>query len=233
MKRITALLLMISMILALAVGCQPASTASDNPAQASEQEGSAQAAQSDSGIIRGGTLYARRIGIVPINPMETIAPTIDKMVYGLFMETLLTSDGTDYSAQPGLAESWTYSDDGLVLEMKLREGVSFHDGDPLNAEAVVKTWELFRNEAAPHNQISLAASLDRVEAASEYVVKFYFTEPDSGFLKALTTPLGYVLSPSSIAKYQETQDPEVFAREGGTGPFVLEEMVDGEYVSAL
>lgn len=30
--------------------------------------------------------------------------------------------------------------------------------------------ELFRNEAAPHNQISLAASLDRVEAASEYVV---------------------------------------------------------------
>lgn len=233
MKRITALLIMISMILALAVGCQPASTASDNPAQASEQEGSAQAAQSDSGIIRGGTLYARRIGIVPINPMETIAPTIDKMVYGLFMETLLTSDGTDYSAQPGLAESWTYSDDGLVLEMKLREGVSFHDGDPLNAEAVVKTWELFRNEAAPHNQISLAASLDRVEAASEYVVKFYFTEPDSGFLKALTTPLGYVLSPSSIAKYQETQDPEVFAREGGTGPFVLEEMVDGEYYKAV
>lgn len=150
MKRITALLLMISMILALAVGCQPASTDSSDPAQTSEQaEGTEQTAQSDSGIIRGGTLYARRIGIVPINPMETIAPTIDKMVYGLFMETLLTSDGTDYSAQPGLAESWSYSDDGLVLEMKLREGVSFHDGDPLNAEAVVKTWELFRNEAAP------------------------------------------------------------------------------------
>lgn len=55
------------------------------------------------GIIRGGTLYARRIGIVPINPMETIAPTIDKMDIWPVQETLLTSDGTDYSAQPGLA----------------------------------------------------------------------------------------------------------------------------------
>lgn len=76
---------MISMILALAVGCQPASTASDDPAQAQQTEGATQA-EGDGGIVRGGTLYARRIGIVPINPMETIAPTIDKMVYGLFME---------------------------------------------------------------------------------------------------------------------------------------------------
>lgn len=74
MKRITALLLMISMILALAVGCQPASTASDNPAQASEQEGSAQAAQSDSGIIRGGTLYARRIGYRADQPYGNHCP---------------------------------------------------------------------------------------------------------------------------------------------------------------
>ena len=119
---------MISMILALAVGCQPASTDSSDPAQTSEQaEGTEQTAQSDSGIIRGGTLYARRIGIVPINPMETIAPTIDKMVYGLFMETLLTSDGTDYSAQPGLAESWEQQDDRTWI-FHLRSGVQFHDG---------------------------------------------------------------------------------------------------------
>lgn len=220
MKRIIGLLVVVSMLLMVVVGCQQTSPKpSENPG--------------GSDIQRGGVLYARRIGITPINPMETIAPTIDKMLYGLFMESLVVSDGTDYSVKAGLAENWSFSDDGLVLEMILREGISFHDGDPMNAEAVVKTWELYRDPQTPHIQLSLAASVKSVEAVSEYVVRFTFTQPDSGFLKTLTTPLGYVLSPSSIEKYRETKDPEIFAREGGTGPYVLDEMVDGEYYSAV
>src|SRR3954454_21722263 len=39
--------------------------------------------------------------------------------------------------RPGLAESWEISDDGLVYTFKLRQGVSFHDGEPFNADAVV------------------------------------------------------------------------------------------------
>lgn len=243
MKKILALLLAVLMCFALMAGCgekqeqpQPKQpeTAEQTQEETTLEEAATVAAEADDGAIkRGGVLYARRIGITPINPMETIAPTIDKMVYGLFMESLLVSDGTDYSVKPGLAESWSYSPDGLSLEMKLVEGVSFHDGDPLNAQAVVETWELYRDEEMPHIQISLASSVESVEAVSEYVVCFHFSTPDSAFLKTLTTPLGYVLSPGSIAKYRENGDPQVFAREGGTGPFVLDEMVDGEYYSAV
>jgi len=244
MKKLIALMLAVLMCFALMTGCgssqpeeAPAPEAPAAPPAAEEaeiEEAATVAVESeDGGIQRGGVLYARRIGITPINPMETIAPTIDKMVYGLFLESLLVSDGNDYSVKPGLAESWTYAEDGLSLEMKLVEGVSFHDGDPLNADAVVATWDLYRDAETPHIQISLASSVESVEAVSEYVVRFNFSAPDSAFLKTLTTPLGYVLSPSSIAKYRESGDPEVFAREGGTGPFVLDEMVDGEYYSAV
>src|SRR3954453_15026861 len=38
--------------------------------------------------------------------------------------------------RPGLAESWEISDDGLVYTFKLRQGVTFHDGEPFNADAV-------------------------------------------------------------------------------------------------
>jgi len=41
--------------------------------------------------------------------------------------------------RPGLAESWEISEDGLVYTFNLRQGVSFHDGEPFNADAVV-TW---------------------------------------------------------------------------------------------
>src|SRR5262249_22298375 len=39
--------------------------------------------------------------------------------------------------RPGLAESWTVSDDGLSYTFKLRQGVTFHDGAALNADGVV------------------------------------------------------------------------------------------------
>src|SRR5881628_1913902 len=51
-------------------------------------------------------------------------------------ETLVAfSDGSTQIA-PGLAESWTISKDGLQYTFKLRKGVKFHDGTPLDAEAV-------------------------------------------------------------------------------------------------
>ncbi|MDO4572214.1 MAG: ABC transporter substrate-binding protein [Clostridia bacterium] len=235
-KKILSLAAAFMLTAAMLAGCTapaeaPAPGAASQPEapQESSSGGAQETPQDASGIQRGGTMVARRIGITPINPMETIAPTIDKMVYGLFIEGLVASSEEDFSVVPALAESWELSADGLTLDMKLREGVIFHDGDPLNAEAVVKTWELYRNPDKPHIQISLAGSLSGVEAVSEYVVRFSFDQPDSAFLKSLTTPLGYVFSPSSIEKYLATNDPEIFAREGGTGPFVLTELVDGEY----
>lgn len=51
--------------------------------------------------------------------------------------------------EPGLAESWEVSDDGLVWTFNLREGVTFHDGSSLDANDVVTTWQLSGDCASP------------------------------------------------------------------------------------
>jgi peptide/nickel transport system substrate-binding protein len=87
------------------------------------------------GTASGGTLrYAHPYGPSRFDPhrstvgqdIRTFAPVYDRLIHydtaGEFI--------------PGLATSWTFSDDGLQLELELREGVTFHDSQPFDAAAV-------------------------------------------------------------------------------------------------
>ena len=232
MKRFLALLLALCMIGCLAAcGSQQAATtetgAAEAPAAAPAEE------KAEGGIIRGGNLTLRRVGVTPINPTQTIATAGDMMSYCLFFETLTWLNESDFTAQPNLATSWTWSEDNLHLDMNLVEGVKFFDGTPVNADAVVTTFAFYMDENYGHNQGSYLVNLESVEAVSEYVVRFNFTTPDSSFLNVMSQPVGIILSPNAIEKFKETSDPEVFAREGGCGPFILSEFLDGERLTAV
>src|ERR687887_2850435 len=56
-------------------------------------------------------------------------------------ETLVTTPDDSTEVVPGLAESWQVSPDGLTCTFKLRRGVRFHDGTPLDAAAVKFTFD--------------------------------------------------------------------------------------------
>lgn len=232
MKRIVALILAMCMLLALcACGKAEEPSPADVTTGVSEAGTAGNGDNADAGstdIKRGGVAIMRRAGITPINPLETIAPMGDAVVYGMFFENLTWWDEENYSAKPWLAESWEYSEGGLQLDMKLVEDACFCDGSPLNAEAVKYTFDFYMDEETGHIQRAYLESLDSVEAVSEYVVRFNFNNSDSGFLTVLTQPIGYIMAPAAIDEYKETGDPEVFARKGGSGPFVLESMLDGE-----
>ena len=103
----------------------------------------------------------------------------------MFFETLTWFNEEDYSAQPSLAESWEWSDDSLSLTMKLKEGVNFFDGTPVNAEAVKTTMEYYMDPDTAHAQASYLANVDNVEVVDDYTVKFNFSAPDSSFLTAM------------------------------------------------
>ena len=54
-----------------------------------------------------------------------------------------------------LAESWVTSEDGLTLTFTLREGLTWHDGEPVTAQDVAFTYGLMQDEAFPLSLIHI------------------------------------------------------------------------------
>ena len=88
---------------------------------------------------------------------------------------------------PGLAESWEVrKDQPTRWVFKLRKGVTFHDGSPFNADAVVFSYESIKKKDAPHfdsygsGQVSFRlASLTGITKIDDHTVEFETNKPTS------------------------------------------------------
>jgi peptide/nickel transport system substrate-binding protein len=128
--------------------------------------------------------------------------------------------------RPGLAESWEISDDGRVYTFNLRQGVSFHDGEPFNADAVV-TWYNSVDEESPDSQYDAVRMvyiadfitnwIDSVEAVDEFTVRMTLPEPYAPLLANLAIPIAGIVSPAAIARGLD----DVMVNPSGTGAFRL------------
>ena len=87
----------------------------------------------------------------------------------------------DGTFSPALAESWEISDDGLDYILHLRQDVTFHNGEPFNADSVVFSWETYNKPEVtyPWNE-----DADSVEKIDDYTVKVSTTEPNALVLTA-------------------------------------------------
>jgi peptide/nickel transport system substrate-binding protein len=85
---------------------------------------------------------------------------------------------------PCLAESWTESPDGLVYEFKLREGVSFHNGDPFTAEDVKFSFQRYRGASAK----LLHERVKAVEVVGPHRVRFALHAPWPDFMAFYASP---------------------------------------------
>jgi peptide/nickel transport system substrate-binding protein len=162
---------------------------------------------------------------------DTANPTFGWYGYTLrylLYDTLVEEAGISHFV-PGLAESWEVSDDGLVWTFKIREGVTFHDGTPCTAEDVA--WSLnwtIENE---------------IETFSFYLVNFaeIVALDDTTLQVTLSDPVGnmeYLLMyvwilPRSVwegMSYDDILEFEDIASGTGTGPYILTDWVEGEYL---
>ena len=123
--------------------------------------------------------------------------------------------------EPALAESYDISEDGLVYTFKLREDVTFHDGEPFNAEAVKVNFDRVMDDA---NNLSAKRSfqfIDSLEVIDDYEVAFYLSEPFSAMInKFAMVPM---ISPKAI----EEGTKYVEANPVGTGTFKFVEWKQG------
>ncbi len=135
------------------------------------------------------------------------------------MLTNLWDQTTDI--QPDLAESWEIAPDATSVTMKLREGVKFHDGTDVNADAVVFSFERMLNQDSPdyHGPYSFPAfffpTYKTSTAVDPLTVRFDLTQPDATFFSALVWNTGSIVSPTAArAAGADFQNAPV-----GAGPF--------------
>lgn len=122
---------------------------------------------------------------------------------------------------PWLAEEVTMSEDARTYEMRLRPGVTFHDGTPLNAEAVAYNFDrIVAPETASRGAVGDMASYESTEIVDDLTVRIHFTDPHPSFWFALSDwRAGGPHSPTALEA-----DAEGFAYAPvGTGPFKVVE----------
>lgn len=141
----------------------------------------------------------------------------------------------DGSFAPWLATDWAVSDDGLEYTFTLRDDVTFHDGEPFNAEAVKANFD---HVVDPDTASAQAASLIGyaeeggyyvgTEVVDEYTVTVSFTQPYAPFLQGVSLPQLGFYSPAVLRDHRDELRAGGPGITVGTGPFVLEEFVPGQ-----
>lgn len=122
-----------------------------------------------------------------------------------------TEDG---EAVPYLAESITPNDDFTEWDVKVRSGVTFHNGTPLTSDAVKKVMDGHLASALTAPALEPIESVDIVD---DLTVKFVMSTPWAAFPVTLSGQTGYVPAPEQL------DGPEASQVAIGTGPFVQEE----------
>ncbi|MBI4759855.1 MAG: ABC transporter substrate-binding protein [Chloroflexota bacterium] len=151
----------------------------------------------------------------------TEAYTIFALVYDAMYQLQL--DGT---FKLNLAESVSVSDDGLVYTYKIRDGVKFHDGQPLTAEDVVFSYLLYQNTEGYPWMGNYTTYFEKIEATPNNEVVITLSEPIPNIDAQLV--FLYVL-PKHI---WENEDPLEFENVAavGSGPFKMVEYKPNEFV---
>lgn len=163
------------------------------------------------------------IGDEPTTMDQTIAWTaVDYNTIENYAEYLFPRN-TAGEIVPGLAESWTYSEDGKTLQVKLADGVTFHDGSPFTSADVIFSYERGSEKSATvRNRLR---SLDHIEAVDDHNVVFHFTNADVTFL-----PNRGAAMMASKTYFDSVGEEEFSRMPVGTGPYKFVAYSVGESV---
>jgi ABC-type transport system substrate-binding protein len=144
----------------------------------------------------------------------------------LVMERLFEMD-KDGHLVPALGLSATPSADGKTWSIQLRENISFHDGTPFTADAVVNHWQRILNPENHYGGLILLHPIASVEKTGDHEVRFHLDHPWLSFTAALASANGFaalIPSPKAVADDIQNRAPV------GTGPFVFKEWKSGDRI---
>lgn len=201
-----------------AAGCGAGSTSDSSSSSASGQP------------VQGGNLT---IGF-DLNVQNCLDPQQD---YGLeqrdldrnLVDSLTDQDPTTGKIVPWLATSWSVNSNSTVFTFYLRKGVTFSNGQALNAQAVKTSFDgAYKLGALSLLGITYLAGYEGTTVVNPYEVKISFKQPNAQFLQATATT---VLGIEAPATYNYTPAQRCLGKFWGSGPFTLKSYTPG--VSAV
>ncbi|WP_395449000.1 ABC transporter substrate-binding protein [Aminobacter sp. UC22_36] len=162
-------------------------------------------------------LSRQESGAANYDPIRAVTLNI---AAGLIYDRLV-EQAADQSYHPHLAESWVVSPDGMSWTFKLRQGVTFTDGEPFNAATIA--WWIPKFKGSENEY--MVDAIERVEIVDDHTVRFVLKRPEPNLIFNLAmTNMGI---PSPKAYEAGGQDYGVIEAVG-TGPYKLESFVVGQ-----
>jgi peptide/nickel transport system substrate-binding protein len=208
----------------------PESTVS-NPPPAASGKNYGSFVPEPAGSEGGSVVFGWYNDIVNFNPL--VFENQPGLIHPVF-EGMITRDPSSSEPLPLLATAWETSDDALTWIFTLREGVTFHDGEPFTADDVAYTYQAIIDEAS----LSLERQyyVERIEAIAatdDMTVEIVALQPSADFINVATLVIvpQHVYGEIPIAEMREhpISTGEDFSLIIGTGPFRFFEHVVGDH----
>lgn len=149
----------------------------------------------------------------PFSP-TALSGVVGALYEPLFFMNNLKDDPTQL--EPLMGESYTISDDAKTIDVKIREGEKWSDGEPYTAEDVAYTFNLVDSNAS----LNTSGFAGTAEALSDTEVRITLDKPES--VNALSYLSGTMIVPKHI--WENIDDPVTYTNEDavGSGPFTVE-----------
>ena len=182
MKKLTALLIAVVMVMTLTTACgtsQTNTTGTTTAGTTAAGTSATTAAATEPQVQRTDLNMVFEADIATLHPSDfstTVEMDTNRQIYDTLM---YKPQGATTEPQPRIAKSYKISEDGLTYTFELRNDVTFHNGKPLTAKDVVFSAELFK---ASKYQASKVNGMESVEAVGDYTVVFKTKTPFSPFL---------------------------------------------------
>jgi len=155
-----------------------------------------------------------------LDPHRVTAVNDFRILVNLYEGLVRFSDGT-LEVEPALADSWEISEDGTTYTFTLRDGVTFHDGTPFDAEAVKFNFDRMLDENHPYHDTGpfplsfFFSAIEETEVIDDRTVAFHLAEPYAPLLSNMAYPTGLIVSPTAVMEH----GADYGRNPSGTGPF--------------